>query len=140
MAFFNFSSLNGEAETHRDIFVDSLDAEIRILKLNALQLMPILQKRDTYPKKKDNTLLRDEDTLEFCVSLCALSAANQKNELQFDSPEGREWLETSMALFEMVPTIYELNQLESKKKKGGGPRKSRSTSRKKSASRTRTTG
>ena len=114
MTFFNFAGGQNPTEAYRDIFVASLGADVRMLKLNGLQLLPLLTMRDGYEKTEDGKLANDEDVLEWAVSMVAKSAANDKGELQFDSEEGREFLNTSLAVFELLPVAHELNELDKK--------------------------
>ena len=112
MTFFNFAGVQNPTDTHRDIFVESLGAHIRMLKLTGLQLLPMLTMRDGYEKTEGGKLANDEDVLECAVSMVAKSATNDKGELQFDSEEGREFLNTSLAVFELLPVAHELNELD----------------------------
>lgn len=117
MAFFKFDK-SDLPEQFRDVACKSLDGEtVRVNRLTAVQLLPILAQRDTFARGEDGKLANDEDALTFSVELVAVSSTDDKGNYLFDSPEGREFLRGSLAVFELFNVAVELNGLATKQAK-----------------------
>ena len=112
MNYVDFQKLFAEApETFRDVEVKKLGGTVRVNKLTALQLLPIITSRDAYNKKDDGTLVNDEDAAQFALDCVCASVTDGDGNLQFKSEKGREWLRSSLALWLLFPHVSEINGL-----------------------------
>lgn len=96
MAFVKFAAVK-KAELFRIVNVPAWKGQIRLNKLSARELMPIVALQEDFSKDDKGNLLDDAEAIQFSIHLLSKMIADESGKLQFDSDKGRKQLEYEFA-------------------------------------------
>jgi hypothetical protein len=112
MTFIDFAATQAKQETHRIVHVKDWGGDVRLNRLGADDVLDIVEMQDEFEKDEDGTFLDQSQAMDFAVEFCAKTIANEAGVLQYDTPDGRDFLRLEFsAVQQLVSEATDLHRL-----------------------------